>query len=294
MNSGNVRIEDFAADVPLVFMHVPKTAGTALTQALCASLSPRNFISGFDRVFFGDFRRFDTIDPELQRSIYLEPGSLPANADFVSGHISYSTLRQSYPHAQYFTVLREPVSRLLSFWLYWRSQTQAQLRVWGDWARCVERNRGPLSEFLLSREIAGPTDNLHLRMLLWPHPLIPDNDFIDERNDKVLVELALVRLGEFAFRDIVENPELQTRMQRWLGRPISLGRANETVSASGIVSADFQEELSPEVRRALELRTRLDLKLWTAVAGEVGIANPESLRDSTLKENIARYARHPA
>ena len=146
--SGAFESKPRIADLPLVFMHIPKTAGTALTAALSASLSPRHFVSGFDRVFFGDFNGFDTIDPALRQSIYLESKNLPANGDFVSGHISFSTLRRVYPAAQYFTVFREPVSRLLSFWLYWWSQTESQLRSWGDWANYVKRSRVPLGEFL--------------------------------------------------------------------------------------------------------------------------------------------------
>ena len=281
-------------DLPLVFMHVPKTAGTAVTRALCTSLSPRHFVSGFDRVFFGDFSDFDTIDPELRRSIYLEPADLPANGDLISGHISFSTLRQVYPGAQFLTVLREPVSRLLSFWLYWRSQTEDQLRSWGKWADYVKRNRGPLGEFLFRREIAGPTDNLYARMLLWPHPLIPDSDFIDPRHDNVLVRLALNQLEKFAFRDIVENPQLQANIQKWLQRPFSLGIVNETPAAPSVQHRSLDEELTPEVHRALENRTRLDLKIWSAVARQVGITDPEALRDFALTKNIERHQRASA
>ena len=279
------------AELPLVFMHIPKTAGTAVTAALSASLSPRHFVSGFDRVLFGEFNGFDTIDPALRQSIYLESKNLPANGNFVSGHISFSTLRHVYPVAQYFTVLREPVSRLLSFWLYWRSQTESQLCSWGDWASYVKQSRGPVGEFLCRREIACTTDNLYVRMLVWPHPLIPENDFIDPRHDKTLVRLALDHLGKFAFCDIVENPNLQANIQKWLQRPFSLGVTNETSATPGTQHKSLHEELTPEVHRALEERTRLDLKIWAAAARQVGIADPESLCDLTLAKNIERHQR---
>ncbi len=286
-----LKLNRYVAGERLVFMHVPKTAGTALTAALSTSLMPHRFVSGFDRVFFGDFDAFDTIDPKLRRSIYLEWESLPKNGDFVSGHISLSTLRKAYPVAQYFTVFREPVSRLLSFWLYWRSQTENQLRVWGDWAECVKRNRGPLNEFLTSPEIASPTDNVYVRMLLWPHPLIPDNDFIDARHDKILVRLALEKLKGFAFCDVVENPSLQTNIEEWLQRPFSLDFINETTSGSATGGKSLDEELTPEVYRLLEERTRLDLQVWSATAEHVGIVDPVSLRDPTLRRNIERHQR---
>ena len=128
-------------------------------------------------------------------------------------------------------------------------------------------------------------------MLLWPHPLIPDNDFIDPRHDKTLVRLALDHLEKFAFCDIVENPELQANIQKWLQRPFSLGVANETSANPGTRHKSLHEELTPEVHRALEGRTRLDLKIWATAARKVGISDPASLRDLTLTKNIERHQR---
>ena len=55
-----------------------------------------------------------------------------------------------------------------------------------------------LLEFLTSAQIACQTDNVAVRMLLWPHPLIPDDDFTREENDEVLIELALASLEAFS------------------------------------------------------------------------------------------------
>jgi hypothetical protein len=37
---------------PLAFMHIPKTAGMALSRALVATLSPSTFVEGFDLSHF--------------------------------------------------------------------------------------------------------------------------------------------------------------------------------------------------------------------------------------------------
>jgi hypothetical protein len=60
-----------------------------------------------------------------------------------------------------------------------------------------------------------------LRMLLWPHPDIPDGDFIDPRADRRLVDAALARLEGFAFIDLVENPQMADDLQAWLASPIT-------------------------------------------------------------------------
>jgi hypothetical protein len=276
---------------PLAFMHVPKTSGSALAGSLTVALQPRRTASGFDRVLFGGFDGFETIDPALRSSIHLEPESLPAEADFVLGHMSFSTLARRYGNAQHMTVLREPISRILSHWLYWRTQTDSHLEQWGDWGRLVARSRGPLREFLSNSEIASQTDNLYVRMLLWPEPLIPGDAFIDEHNDGQLLAQAVARLEEFAFVDLVENPALENRIRTWLDRPFALRFLNETPPLPEGRRTRLHEELSDEVFDLLDRRTRLDVKLWQAVASRsFSPTESESLRRRTLMLNIARYA----
>ena len=51
-----------------------------------------------------------------------------------------------------------------------------------------------LIQFLLDREIACQIDNLSVRLLLWPHSMIPQNDFIEDRYDDLFVRGAVARL----------------------------------------------------------------------------------------------------
>jgi hypothetical protein len=80
--------------------------------------APTRILSGFDGVLFGGFRDFDTLAQELQRNIYLNPATLPVDAELVAAHMSVATTSKAYHRAQYVTVLREPCSRVL---LHWRT-----------------------------------------------------------------------------------------------------------------------------------------------------------------------------
>jgi hypothetical protein len=51
----------YSAQTPIVFMHIPKAAGAALTDGLNAALTSKQHIPGFDRSLFGDFRAFDIL-----------------------------------------------------------------------------------------------------------------------------------------------------------------------------------------------------------------------------------------
>lgn len=252
---------------PLIFMHVPKCSGNSLIQAIVGAGIARTALCGFDSTIFGDFTDFESCSESTRRSIYLRIDDLPGERDFVAAHMSFCTLSRWFPEGQLLTVLREPVARVLSLWLYWRSFGDEPLRNWGrEWGDRVRYSRRPLLEFLREKKIACQTDNQLVRLLLHPHPLIPIDGFIDDRHDEELVGAAAERLTQFSFLDIVENPNLEGNLASWLGCPITLGRFNETANIPNSLKRPMADELKPEVWALLDARSRLDLKLWLALA----------------------------
>ena len=117
-----------------VFMHIPKACGTAVRLGLLEALAPRRELLVHDRVMFGSFNGFESFEAETRRSICLNPAGLDRNADFVTGHISFSTLAARYPDAQFLTVLREPFSRIISHWLFWQNFSGERLSAYGEYA----------------------------------------------------------------------------------------------------------------------------------------------------------------
>lgn len=282
---------DFDASRPLVFMHIPKTAGQALTKALQQALAPKRVIGGFDRVLFGGFQSFDGFAPEARSHVYLEPSEVPADGDFVAPHMAFSTLRERYPSGNYLTVLREPLSRILSLWLYWRAMPDEYLTQFGGWAQYVCQARKPLVEFLLCAAIACQTDNLVVRMLLWPHPLIPEGNFIAQDHDQVLLDQAFARLYEFGFVDVIENPQLCANLQAWLRRTLTIERINETTAIPALLRSPLERELSYEAINLIAMRTRLDAQLWTALASaNMPGLDLEILRQGAILRSLARHA----
>jgi hypothetical protein len=152
---------------PLVFMHLPKCAGTSMVSSLLEVTVPDMLIrSGLDPCLFGTFTDFDSLDDQVRQTLFRGKSSESANYEFVSGHVAYSTLKQHFPRARFMTVLRRPASRLLSHFFYWRSLSEDALRPWGSFAERIRLSHGSLSEFLSAREIACQTDNLLTRFLV--------------------------------------------------------------------------------------------------------------------------------
>jgi hypothetical protein len=277
---------------PLIFMHVPKCSGTSLIQALVTAGMAHSAFSGFDGTLFGDFAAFQSFSEQLRLSIYLNTHDLPKRTAFVAAHMSFSTLSRGFPGGQLLTLLREPMSRLLSLWLFWRSHTDEQLRDWGEWGDRVRNSRRPLVDFLRAREIACQTDNQLLRMLLWPHPWIPRDDFIDDRHDTALVQAATERLMRFSFLDLIENPTFESNLANWLGRSIALGRFNQTANIPQSLKAPMADQLTDEAWALLGARSRLDLELWLALAAErVPQINAHLLHREATAKTIRRHSR---
>ena len=276
---------------PLIFMHVPKCSGTSLIQALVAAGMAPSAFSGFDETLFGDFAAFESLSERLRTSIYLDPNDLPKGTEFVAAHMSFVTLSRGFPGGQLLTLLREPVSRLLSLWLFWRSHTDEQLQDWGQWGDRVRSSRRPLVDFLRAREVACQTDNQLLRMLLWPHQLIPRDDFIDTRYDAILIQAAAGRLAQFSFSDLIENQSFESNLANWLGRPIVFGKFNQTANIPQSLKMPIARQLTNEAWALLEARSRLDLKLWLARAVErVPQINLHRLRRETIEITIGRHS----
>ena len=197
------------------------------------------------------------------RYVYLEPVKLPADADFVAGHFSLSTIRARYPSATVLTILREPRSRLLSHWVFWRSEAEMSQPELGSWGEYLKASHRRFADFLTERKIAGQIDNVATRLLLGPHPLIPTSDFIKYHDDAALIADAQAELASLSFVNVIENPRLSDELARWLNRPFQLARVKETKPVPRRCQLSLEHELTPAALDAWEARSRLDWTLWS-------------------------------
>ena len=272
-------------------MHIPKTAGSSLIAAIIAGLQPPSVVSGFDRSLFGGFSGFASLDPQLRHAIFLEDDPMPEGR-LVAGHISLSTLRNRARSCATMTVLREPVSRLLSHWLFWRGHDDARLAPWGAWGDRVRLSRLPLAAFLSDTTLACQNDNVAVRMLLWPHRLVPADGFIAARDDRRVLALARRALDSMDFVDVVENPDLAANIGRFLGRPIMLPHYNATHCVPEHLRRRPEDDLTFAAFAALEARSRLDLALWRHIARRrMTRLGTGPLRETILLRNAVQFGR---
>jgi hypothetical protein len=276
----------------LAYMHVPKTSGTAMRHGIANAIGAERAFYGLDRSSFGAYTDFDSMSRDIGERVYASPADLPRNQEFMAGHFALSTLRAAYPEAQIITFLREPLGRTLSHWMYWRSIADRKLRHWGGWADYVRLSHGTLADFLGAPQVACVTDNILLRMLLWPHPLIPDGGFIAPGHDAVLMLAARERLAELAYADVIENPDFLADFTHWLQRPLDYSEKNVTRYLPARRTVAMHQELNDRTMGLLDARTRLDLRLWQQTAQQhVRKGTVEDLRVASIARSIARHSR---
>lgn len=275
---------------PLVFSHIPKTAGTSLTAGLHSALQPEVFAHGMDRSLAGEYDEFDAFNQVAREMMYLSPEEIPADATLVAGHIGPATTMARFPGADHITFLRNPASRLLSQWMHSRSLTEFDIRHWGPGAEAFRVGWKPLKDYLRNTLVATNTDNTITRFLAWPHDLMPPSDFIAAENDDTIAAAAITRIDAMAHVDLVENPEFINSLGAWLGIDLPQTRLNERAFVPKRMRPDFATELDAETRDLIAQRTRIDVRVWKHVAERV---LPGADLDAVLTESfdraIARY-----
>lgn len=289
---------------PLVFMHMPKAGGTALIREIERTLRPLRWAGGIDRTLTGDFEAFDTMDRHLRAGVFRDETEIPKNVDFFAGHFGWGLLCAWSPEAKMMTVLREPRSRLLSYWFYLGNYSNNVLSLYGDFGERLALARKNFGDYISMSQIACQTDNVMTRMLVWPHPACQATEFISPEMDGTLLMIALERMNQFDFVGIIEDQQLRNRLFLWLRSTykysvwtylekfINRGHkinTNEASMPQRGLRQSISVELDDKTMHRLELSSRLDKMLWSTIASRVFVdEDVNSVADREFSKSIGR------
>ncbi|WP_029005392.1 sulfotransferase family 2 domain-containing protein [Azorhizobium doebereinerae] len=235
----------------IVFLHVPKTAGTTIDQIM------RSYYPA------------DDVCPERLDGIRFWPPEQLGRFRFFSMHDSYQNLSRIPPPWRMMTVLREPIDRLLSHYLYWRSYSNAVI----DRQNIHILRLAKLHDLKSFLKLPVPAlfneiDNLTTRFL-------SDKVFNSRgelwRDEHEMLEAALENLDRIDFCGIYEHlPEsidlacrlfdvAPPREIAWTNNT----RENFTLDPQSFVPVEAVE-IDDETEELLVLRTRLDTIVYEA------------------------------
>ncbi len=93
----------------IVFLHIPKTAGTSFSHLLKRKFKPESIAQIY-------------APAECARPLTDHAARIESSIDCISGHIDYGIHQYLSRDCEYFSMLRDPVSRVLSHYHFTRSK----------------------------------------------------------------------------------------------------------------------------------------------------------------------------
>lgn len=119
---------------PILFLHIPKSAGTSVTEVLV-----RNFNTA------------ESIRLSQRNNFESDLASAVRKYKFVSGHIPFSVVQRHLDETYCFTILRNPISRVISLYEFWRSFDPADFEGLEESASVMHAKKLSLEEFVACR-----------------------------------------------------------------------------------------------------------------------------------------------
>lgn len=231
---------------PVLFLHVPKTAGTSFLTVLCN--------------VFGDahVRRLDG-EGELEPAFIdrLVAGGLDG-VDCLAGHIPAHLFIDHLAAFRPFTLLRDPVDRVLSLFRFIRAMSPPEQ------ARIGLAPGFGFEAFMACRhpEVLGQIENGMCRMLCGdPAASDPETDEFWRPSDPARwFGQAVAMLGRCQVGLVEDMPGTLALARRAWGVPFALEALNENASVGAAGPDDHPERSPSEVLRVIQ-RNTLDLAL---------------------------------
>jgi hypothetical protein len=109
-----------------VFLHIQKTAGTTIVDLARQAYGNNNVISHGDYLKGISHFPFSPLEDRINKQVIDNFRKVP----FLSGHFGYDFARQFMQDRHFFTFLREPVERVLSFYYFCRKRDPNEFRIY--------------------------------------------------------------------------------------------------------------------------------------------------------------------
>jgi hypothetical protein len=236
----------------VLFMHIPKTAGTSLRSVLHEIVPPH------ERVYL--YPRSPNLGVPAERFPEL-PQEVRDQLRLVFGHFRFGIHEALSQPAMYVTMIREPIDRLISLYYHHRgSPTAAHHRAIVDGDLSLE-------DYLLSGMFT--TDNQMVRQITGTRG-VPFG-----QSDDAMLELALGRIRTH-FSAVLVMERMDASMRRLgelLGTPIpEIPRKNPTRARPK------RDAVDPALRDRLAHVNRLDMALYEHAKAVFDADDPDAAR----------------
>ena len=222
----------------IVFVHVPKCAGSAVRNSLYRAVYPALLKSTrvcceIDVVASVTAGKLLGIDAMTCRQAVLIHALSDPFTRFVAGHIfADPAMVEQFSHWQFITVLREPTSRFISAYVFNRHRPFVPSKVECSFAEFLETDRARLEGSRMTQYFSGMSaGELEVRRQVGITAALQNLDrflsvgFVDDlRNWERSISGALGRRVRIEHRNSSPKPDLRVELEQ---SPTLLGRVEE-------------------------------------------------------------------
>lgn len=254
------------AQYPIIFTHVPRTAGTTLVSILERQY-PRN-----EQFYFYVREKFGNTDEAVAEFARL-PEEQRARLKVLQGHVGYG-IHRHFERYTYVALFREPVARVVSYYYYILKQPGHYLH------NIVLGNRMRLEEFVTSG-LSTELDNIQTRQIAGVEGVA-----YGHCTEKTLETAKLNLVRQYAVAGLSERfDETVVLLQRhcgW-GSPVYTRR-------NVIADKPAREQIPEATARLIEQRNALDVALYRFAKKqfEATLAG----QDETFQEELGRLRKY--
>ncbi len=217
---------------PLVFLHLPKTAGSTFSSILQRHFVPAEIHSIRSDDTVANVERFKNLPEEVRYRIRL-----------LRGHQVFGLHSYLAPGARYITILREPVARVISHYHYVKT-TEHPMFI-----DAIREGGMSLVDYAAS-SISGELENGQTRWIagIWDDRPLQESD-LEQAIENIEKRFDWLGLTEHFDQSLIDL----ARKYRWLR--IYYRKKN-------VLNSSHSNPVPPQAIEAITERNRLDLKLY--------------------------------
>jgi len=221
----------------LIFLHIPKTAGTTFHNILDKQFLPKNVftIQVIDDAYL-NIDKFISLPESERKKIYI-----------LKGHMSFGLHKYMDGEVKYITFVREPRERIISFYYYVLQNPNQELY------RLIKSNNWSLYDFVANVDMKE-LNNAQLKLISGI-----------EDNEEVMMEKAIENINNhFSFVGITEYfDESLKRLQKIYGWDIS-----EYINHKVNDSRPKLDDINPKTIKLIEEKNRGDILFYEQLKTE--------------------------
>lgn len=271
-------------------MHIPKCAGSSLSTILQSCFKIEDVCpKRLDKFLFGSFNPRQIINKETRDLIILDDEIESVKKyKLLIGHFVLDTILDYEPEI-IITILREPRSRILSHYFFWRSVPIEVAMSWLPYSVSMYAKTQSFEKFIENSEVADQIDNLLCRQIA-DQKLIPQGRYIREDEDECIIQSCFKKINLFSY---IGFTEYFGDIVQYVSDLFSSHLDSYHINKTKCQQLATKNKISPnlELMEGNNSLTRLDQQIYAICLNKFkNIENTDEFSNKFLNQTIQKFS----